>query len=115
MNDNKIQNWFMIDDLPFEEVGEGIKRKILAYNENLMAVQGFFEKGAVGTVHDHPHEQITYVIEGEFEIVIGNEKRIVKAGDSMYKQPHIPHGPVCLKAGKLLDIFTPHRADFLKK
>ena len=111
---SNVQNWFMIDELPLEEAAKGVNRKILAYNENLMAVEASFDEGAVGAMHDHPHEQITYIIEGEFEFTIGDEKRIVKAGDSMYKQPNILHGATCLKAGKLLDVFTPHRADFLK-
>lgn len=33
--------------------------------------------------------------------------------DSLYKQPHIIHGATCLEAGMLLDVFTPHREDFL--
>jgi len=38
----------------------------------------------------------------------------VKKGDSLYKEPNIIHGCVCLEAGKLLDVFTPKREDFLK-
>ncbi len=64
-------------------------------------------------VCSHPHEQLTYVLSGEFEFTIGDEKKIVKAGDTMYKQPDIEHGCVCLKAGVLIDTFTPMRKDFV--
>ncbi|HCG8850324.1 TPA: cupin domain-containing protein, partial [Vibrio parahaemolyticus] len=71
------------------------------------------EEGAIGAMHSHPHEQLTYVLSGEFEFTIGDEKKIVKTGDTMYKEPNIEHGCVCLKAGVLIDTFTPMRKDFV--
>ncbi len=96
-----------------ETVGEGVFRHILAHSGSLMAVEVTFEAGAVGALHSHPHEQLTYVLSGEFEFTIGEETQIVKQGDTLYKQPNIIHGCVCLQAGKLLDVFTPIREDFL--
>lgn len=109
-----IRNYFLSEDIEIEDLGNGVSRKILAYNENLMAVEVIFEEGAVGAIHTHPHEQITYVLEGEFEFNINGNKTVLKVGDSTFKEPNIPHGAVCLKKGKLLDIFTPCRKDFLK-
>ncbi|CAH8242792.1 cupin domain-containing protein [Vibrio sp. SA48] len=101
-------------DIPLEDLGAGISRKILAHSDNMMAVEVHFEKGAIGTMHNHPHEQLTYVLSGEFEFTIGEETKIVKAGDTMYKKPEIMHGCRCLEAGILIDNFTPMRKDFLK-
>ena len=56
---------------------------------------------------------VTYVLSGEFEFTIGEETRVVSAGDTLYKQPGIMHGCVCLQPGTLLDTFTPIREDFL--
>ena len=110
----KNDNWVFYDDVEFEKTAEGVKRKILAYTDELMIVENSFEKGAVGSLHSHPHTQITYVVEGEFEFEINGVKKIVKKGDSMLKKDGIVHGCVCLKEGKLLDIFTPMREDFIK-
>lgn len=110
----KIKNYFFYNDSKKEELGNGVSRKILAYNGNLMTVEVNFEKNAIGNLHSHPHEQMTYVLEGEFVFKIGNEEKIVKAGDVLYKQPDIEHGCLCLKKGKLIDIFTPIREDFIK-
>lgn len=110
----EVRNVFLNKELETEDLGNGVKRKILAYHDNLMTVEVSFEEGAIGAMHSHPHEQITYIIEGEFEFNIGGKKTILKAGDTAYKQPNIEHGAVCLKKGKLLDIFTPCRKDFLK-
>lgn len=103
------------NDCEFEDQGGGVKRKILAYGDNMMQVEVHFEKGSVGALHSHPHTQLTYVLEGEFEFTIGDEKKIVKQGDTLYKVPNIVHGCVCLKKGILLDTFTPYREDFIKK
>ncbi|GAA0178904.1 cupin domain-containing protein [Clostridium sediminicola] len=108
-----IKNYFINSDTKLEDLGNGVKRKILAYHDNLMVVEVHFEENAVGAIHTHPHEQITYILEGEFEFNIDGNKKIVKAGDSTFKEPNIPHGAVCLKKGKLLDIFTPCRQDFI--
>lgn len=98
-----------------EDLGNGIKRKLLAHGGAMMAVEVYFKKNAVGTLHNHPHEQLTYVLSGVFEFTIGNEVRVVKAGDTLYKEPNVIHGCVCLEAGTLLDIFTPQRLDFIKQ
>ena len=86
----------------------------MAYHENLMMVEIYFEKGAVGKIHSHPHEQITYVVEGEFVFTIDGKRQIVKAGDSILNESNVFHGTICLEKGKLLDFFSPHRKDFLE-
>ncbi|ASJ41256.1 cupin domain-containing protein [Vibrio vulnificus] len=100
-------------DIALEDLGQGISRKVLAHSDNMMSVEVHFETGAIGAMHSHPHEQLTYVLSGEFEFTIGDEKKIVKTGDTMYKEPNIEHGCVCLKAGVLIDTFTPMRKDFV--
>ena len=108
-----IQHFYMNDEIELVDLGEGITRKVLAYHDNLMVVEVNFEKGAVGALHSHPHEQITYILEGVFEFNVGGEKRVVRAGDTTFKEPDIEHGAVCLEKGRLLDVFTPMRKDFV--
>lgn len=108
-----VKNYFpATESAPFD-AGDGLTRKVAAYNDNLMCVEVHFETGTVAALHSHPHEQITYVISGKFEFTVGDETYVVSAGDSLYKQPDIVHGATCMEAGTLLDVFTPHREDFL--
>ena len=102
------------DDTNKIELGGGVSRRILSHGEDMMAVEVSFEAGAIGAMHTHPHVQISYVLEGKFEAEIGTEKRIISVGDTYYTLPDVPHGVVCLEKGRLLDIFTPERKDFLK-
>lgn len=101
-------------DIDLTDLGGGVKRKILAYGDDMMSVEVHFEEGAVGAVHTHPHVQISYVLYGEFVATIGDETKTITKGDTYYTLPGVPHGVLCTKKGALLDIFTPKREDFLK-
>lgn len=102
------------ENVKLTDLGGGVSRKILAYNDSLMSVEVRFDKGAVGAVHTHSHVQISYVLEGKFEANIGGEIKIISKGDTYVTEPDVPHGVTCLEEGALLDIFTPKREDFLK-
>jgi len=103
------------DNIEWETTGEGVRRKILGYDKNLMLLIVEFKKGAVGYIHKHYHTQVSYIISGSFEVTIGNEKKIQKAGDCYFLPPDVEHGVVALEDSSLIDVFTPHREDFLKK
>ncbi len=109
----KHQRWVPHAETLAESGGEGVTRRILAYNDNMMTVENTFEKGAVGAMHSHPHTQITYIVSGKFSFTIGEETRIVTAGDTLLKEDGVIHGCTCLEAGVLVDIFNPMREDFL--
>lgn len=98
---------------PVESVGPGLKRQILGYNNDIMAVRAIFEEGAVGEMHKHPHSQLAYVVSGSFDVTIGDETKTLVAGDSFYVAPDVMHGAVCKEAGELIDMFSPVREDFL--
>ena len=92
------------EDYEWENAGEGVRRKILGYDQDLMLVLVEFQKGSIGYLHRHPHKQISYLIRGSFEVNIGGEKKVQKAGDVYFIPPNVEHGVV----------FNPHREDFIK-
>ena len=96
-----------------ESVGPGLKRVILGHDEHLMLVKVWFEKGAVGEVHAHPHSQGSYVIEGVFEVQVDGKTQRLGPGGSFFVPSGADHGAVCHEAGILLDVFSPARRDFL--
>ena len=102
-------------ELPWENPAPGIRRQIMGYDGQLMIVKVQFEKGAVGTQHEHFHSQATYVASGKFELNIGGKVQVLGPGDGYYVAPDELHGCVCLEEGILIDVFSPHREDFLKK
>lgn len=100
-------------DIAKEDLGGGISRQILGYGPDLMIVRVWFEEGAVGEVHAHPHSQSTLVESGKFEVFVDGKTEVLGAGDSFYIAPHLDHGAVCLEPGVLIDTFSPAREDFL--
>lgn len=102
------------DEIEWETVGEGVKRKIMGYDDSIMLVNVSFDKGGIGPMHEHYHAQVTYVVGGEFEVTVGEETKILKDGDCFYIKPHVWHGAKCLEAGILIDVFSPIREDFMK-
>ena len=100
-------------DLTWEPMASGVRRTLVAYNDDLLLVKVEFDAGAVGALHQHVHSQISYVESGEFEVTVGDDTRVLQAGDSFYAAPNVPHGVVARQAGVLLDSFSPLRLDFL--
>jgi quercetin dioxygenase-like cupin family protein len=94
------------------DVGK-LSRKLRARGGSLMMVEVYFKPGAIGYEHEHPHEQMCYCLSGEFVFSVGAESRTLQAGDSVYVPSSTLHGAICIKEGRLLDVFTPQREDFL--
>lgn len=91
----------------------GNTRRVLIHTPELMQVEFGFNKGAVGALHSHPHVQVSYVAEGRFEVTIDGETEVVGAGGSFIVPSGLVHGVVALEKGRLVDVFTPMRQDFL--
>ncbi len=101
------------DSLTWESMADGVKRKIMVYEPDMMVVKVAFEAGGIGVVHRHVHVQMSYVASGVFRITIGDEIRELRQGDAFYIPSNVWHGAECLEAGMLIDSFTPMRDDFL--
>lgn len=110
---NQSDLFLLRSNADIEEVGEGVTRQLLGFDDSILMARAVFREGAVGYVHSHPHSQVTYVESGVFEFTIGSETRQLKTGDGTYIPPGVDHGAICIEAGALLDVFSPIREDFL--
>lgn len=102
------------DSVDFTNPQPGVTRRIIARGGNMMLVHVTFEKGTVAPVHQHVHEQLSYIVSGSFEYTMGGQTYQLKAGDSYYVVPNEGHGIRALEDSVILDIFTPQREDFLR-
>lgn len=98
----------------WEPTPDGNKRRIAVYTDDLMLVEFAFEKGGEGWLHSHPHVQSSYIAEGSFAVTIDGRTETLNTGDSFIVPSGLEHGVKALEKGRLVDCFTPHRADFLK-
>ncbi len=109
-----MENFYFGEECELEQLGPGVSRKIMAYSDNIMLVEMSFKKGAFGSLHNHPHEQVSYIKKGSFEFTVGDTVKVVKEGDCVYNEPNVMHGCKALEDGVVLDVFTPKREDFLQ-
>ena len=113
MKSNTVKSFIESENIKWKTVDNGVQRKILGYDDQVMMVCIRFEKGAVGSLHHHFHRQVSYVESGSFEVTIDGSKNILKQGDCFFVAPDLVHGVVALERGSLVDVFLPARMDFL--
>ncbi len=109
---------FKFDEVSYTKVNERTKRKLI-HTDNLMTVIVDFDGGPwpeADPMHNHPHEQTSYVAEGEVIFYCeGEEDRHLTAGDMFAVPSYKMHSVKLLsKTARLVDSFNPIREDFLK-
>ena len=105
------------DEAPAEQFREGAERR-LGHTDNLMMVVIDFRDGPKmhpDPLHSHPHEQVSYVAEGEIIFVMDDRQTRLGPGDMFLIPSGRPHSIQQLtEQVRLVDCFTPIREDFLK-
>jgi unsaturated pyranuronate lyase len=107
--------------MPFFDLSEQPSKTIFpgvtittAWGDAIMMSFVQFEYGnAVVPEHRHPHEQMGMGLEGEFELVIDGEARVIRAGDSYWIPSNVPHRARSINGpARALDIFHPIREEY---
>lgn len=99
------------EERPYKEIFPGIRSRTF-WGENLLLALVDLEAEAVLPAHSHPHEQSTYVLEGELEFEVAGERRTVKPGNVIVIPGNVEHiVRVGARPAKVLDIFSPVRED----
>ena len=97
-------------------IAEG-RTRFLAQTSRLMTAVIDFSDGPTDEPdppHKHPHEQISYVAEGEILFCVEDEKHHLTAGDLFTVPGNVPHSVQLLtEKVRIVDTFTPIREDFL--
>lgn len=70
------------------------------------------DAGAILPEHSHPHEQVTQMLSGEFELTLDGIAHHLGAGRVLIIPSHVTHSGRALTACKILDIFSPVREDY---
>lgn len=99
--------------VPVEKISEGIERQMIV-GQNIMICRLRFDAFVVTPAHRHPHEQVTFVMQGKVKFTLENEVQVVAAGDILHFPSNHWHGATMLDEEVILiDIFSPIREDFL--
>ena len=99
------------DDLNRSEKMPGYLGAFL-HGENMTVTNWEVEAGAEFPEHSHPHEQISIVVEGEFELTLDGEPEVLRPGRVAVIPPETPHSGRAVTACKIIDVFSPVREDY---
>jgi quercetin dioxygenase-like cupin family protein len=101
------------DDVDPLNVIEGLEFRPVT-TDSVMTNFVTFEPDAPAPMHHHVEQQIAIILSGELEFTVGEETRVMRAGECVVIPPNVPHGGVAGPEGcQALDVFTPPRAAFV--
>jgi quercetin dioxygenase-like cupin family protein len=104
-------NHFVIKDMTPRKPGPGVEQRVI-HGEKMTMVFFTLQPGAGVPLHSHPHEQIGTVLRGSVELVVADEKRIVREGDAYHIPSIVLHAGKCLEGpSEVIEVFSPVRED----
>ena len=90
--------------------------RVIGFGPGLMLREEVFPAGVVLPVHDHYHEQISYVASGSMRCILADgSEMVLKEGECAYFAPYEKHSLVFLEDTAVIDAFTPIRLDHLEQ
>lgn len=105
--------------MPFLEISKLDEKEIIPgffarmiHTEKMTVVYLTVEAGSSLQSHAHHHEQVTTILEGEFEMTLGEEKKVMTPGKSAVIPSHVPHSGKAITICRLVDVFSPARDDY---
>lgn len=90
---------------------------ILSNSDKMTVADLDLPAGAVASIHQHPHEEVNYVVSGVLDFMCNGEVSTLRAGEAIRIPPNEPHNITCHPdaPGKVLTAWTPSRQDLIDK
>lgn len=101
----------VLNDLPTKEIIAGYTARCI-HTGTMSFMYWTVEAGAAIPEHAHLHEQVAQVLQGEFELTVDGETKILVPGMIAVIPPHVKHGGKAITNCELLDVFNPEREDY---
>ena len=108
------KTFFIDKNNDWASLAEGVSRKVIGYDDNLMVVRVRFSTDSTVPFHQHPHVQCSVIESGKFEVIIGNASRLMGRGDGFFVPSGVEHKVNCLLEGVIIDSFNPARQEFIQ-
>jgi quercetin dioxygenase-like cupin family protein len=99
------------ESITTKEIAPGFFSKLIHTQTNTI---NFIEvkAGCAVPLHQHVHEQCSFVTEGQFKMTVGEDTRVLDAGLFVMIPSNAIHGGIAVTDCKLIDIFSPVREDY---
>lgn len=100
-----------INQIPTKETFPGFKGQFF-HTASMTIAHWHVQASAAAPVHTHVHEQTVSVIEGQLELTINGETRILGPGQGAAIPSMVPHGAKAITDCYVIDTFSPVREDY---
>ena len=100
-----------LDKLAAREQFPGFRGQFI-HTDRLTIVHWQIDAGATLPEHSHPHEQVSNLLDGEFEMTIDGTSRHLTAGAVAVVPPDAVHSGQAMTACRFVDVFQPVREDY---
>ena len=101
---------FIIDVEP-KEIAPGISGYYVHGDKHTLG-RVEIKKGSIVPEHHHMHEQITYILAGQLDMIIGGEQHSLTEGMYHVIYANVPHSAVAITDCVLIDTFSPVREEY---
>lgn len=91
--------------------------RILTNSDDLTLAELNIPAGAVASVHQHPHEEVNYVVSGVMDFMCDGQVTTLRAGQAIRIPPGQPHNITCHpeSPGVVVTAWTPSRQDLIAR
>ena len=100
-----------IQKIPFKQLAPGITGHYVHGDKQTFGLVEL-EAGSSVPLHHHINEQITYILEGQLDMMIGGVAHSLTAGMYYVIPSNISHSAVAVTDCRVIDVFSPMREDY---
>ena len=107
-------SWNALDEIDPIELVPGLRFRPVA-GERLLVNFASYEPRTTVPEHAHAEEQMTFVLQGEFDFTIAGETRTLTPGMVAHVPSYVPHAAATGETGCVqVDVFSPPRRTMLE-
>ncbi len=100
-----------LEDIEVKEPVPGYRGRFV-HSEKMTLAYWAIDAGAPLPEHSHPHEQVVNVIDGEFELRVEGEARVMGPGSVAVIPSGATHSGQALSDCRIIDAFHPVREEY---
>lgn len=106
--------FLQINDIPSVKLVEGYDARFV-HTPNATYSHVRVAAGAILPLHAHFQEQVSYILEGKFQLTVNGEPFLLEPGQMFVIPSNLPHSGLAITDCLILDVFTPFREDYKEK
>jgi quercetin dioxygenase-like cupin family protein len=105
--------FYRASDDGYQQSRPGVARKTLVWGEQALLAEYHLKKGTVLANHQHPEEQVGYLLSGQVLFHINGESFPAYPGDSWAIPGGVEHSVDIIQDSVAIEVFSPVRQEYI--